>query len=98
MLRISGADIGFLQFLEHRALFARVGRPDVSQPAIETLGLGAQEPQIMDMTRIRAAREKYAVVELFGRLMQEKCRSFVATLSDQVVRAFFEIGGSRKVE
>ena len=46
------------------------------QAAIDPLGLGAQEAQIMDVRRVEGADQQNAVVEALSRLMQHECRLF----------------------
>ena len=57
VLGVARLDVGFLELLEHAALPAVLARPGVDQPGIETLGLGAQERQIVDVRSLCRASD-----------------------------------------
>lgn len=47
MLRLTGFDVGFLELLEQCTIAPRLARPDVGQPRVDSLGLGAQESEVV---------------------------------------------------
>lgn len=58
---ITGLDVGFLQLLEHRALFLMVGRPHVGEVMINPLGLSAQKAEIVHIRRVERHNKQDAV-------------------------------------
>ena len=72
MFRVAGLGVGFLQFLEHRALAAIGLGPDAVKASVETFGERAKEGDIMVIWRVIGQGEQQAGLKPLGCLMKSK--------------------------
>src|SRR3546814_14357379 len=98
VLRIARLHIGVLQLLEPRPVSTRLARPSIDKATINTLGLLAEENQIMDMRRVESLDQKYAMVKHLSGLMQVKCRDRKSFVKGKSVSVCVDLGGRRVIK
>src|SRR3546814_2295118 len=63
VLRIAGLHVCLFELFKVRPILAPFTRPSIDQPQIKTLGLGAQEGEVMDVRRVEGADEQNAMID-----------------------------------